>query len=120
MAAAAKAAYRTKQKRKRRGRDEIQSIRDALFDLLASENPMTVRQVFYRAVSAGVIDKTEAAYKSTICRLLGLMRREKVIPFDWIADNTRWQRKPQTFSTLESAFELTAQTYRRAMWDNQP
>lgn len=107
-------------KRVRRGRDEIQVIRDALFDLLESENPMTVRQVFYRAVSAGVIDKTEAAYKSIICRLLGLMRRERVIPFDWIADNTRWMRKPRTFSTLESALELTAQTYRRAMWDNQP
>jgi hypothetical protein len=122
MAAAAKAVYESspiKQKRKRRGRDEIQSIRDALYDLLHAENPMTVRQVFYRAVSAGVIDKTEAAYKSIVCRLLGLMRREKVIPFDWIADNTRWQRKPATFSTLESAFELTAQTYRRSMWDNQ-
>jgi hypothetical protein len=80
---------------------------------------MTVRQVFYRLVSAGVIDKTEAQYKNTICRLLGLMRRERVIPFGWIADNTRWMRKPRTYSTLESALERTAETYRRALWDNQ-
>lgn len=107
-------------KRPRRSRDELQVIRDALYDLLASENPMTVRQVFYRAVSAGVIDKTEAAYKSTVCRLLGLMRREKVIPFGWIADSTRWVRQPHTHAGLAAALELTAQTYRRAMWDNQP
>jgi hypothetical protein len=106
-------------KRKRRSKDEIAVVRDTLYDVLKEENPMTVRQVFYRMVSAGVIDKTEAQYKNTICRLLGLMRRERVIPFGWIADNTRWMRKPRTYSTLESALERTAETYRRALWDNQ-
>ncbi|MEN3335677.1 MAG: hypothetical protein V7641_5042 [Blastocatellia bacterium] len=107
-------------KRKRRGFDAIATVRDALYDVLSAEHPMTVRQVFYRLVSAGAIEKTEAEYKSTVCRLLGRMRREGVVPFGWIADSTRWMRKPCTFSTLESALELTAQTYRRAMWDNQP
>jgi hypothetical protein len=114
------AVYETRPiKRKRRGFNAIATVRDALYDVLSTEHPMTVRQVFYRLVSAGTIDKTEAEYKSTVCRLLGLMRREGVIPFGWIADNTRWMRKPRTFSTFESALELTAQTYRRAMWDNQ-
>src|SRR6185295_6764294 len=63
--------------------------------------------------------KTEAQYKNTICRLLGLMRRERVIPFGRIADNTQWMRKPRTYSTFESALERTAETYRRALWDNQ-
>lgn len=107
-------------KRSRRSRDEIAVVRDALFDLLQQENPMTVRQVFYRLVSEGVIEKTEQQYKGTVCRLLGVMRRERVIPFGWIADNTRWMRKPKTYSNLESMFELTAQTYRRDLWDNQP
>jgi hypothetical protein len=47
------------------------------------------------------------------------MRRSRVIPFDWIADNTRWQRKPQTYSSLQGALEMTAQFYRRALWDEQ-
>jgi hypothetical protein len=106
-------------KRRRRSRDEIAVVREALFDVLKEENPMTVRQVFYRMVSAGVIDKTEAQYKNTICRLLGLMRRERVIPFGWIADNTRWMRKPDTYSGLEAALEYTARTYRRSLWENQ-
>ena len=106
-------------KRPRRSKDQIAVIRDALFDLLEAENPMTVRQVFYRMVSLGVIEKSEAAYKGTVCRLLALMRRERVLPFGWISDNTRWMRKPDTYSGMESALEYTARTYRRALWDMQ-
>jgi Protein of unknown function C-terminus (DUF2399) len=71
-------------------------------------------------VSAGVIAKTEAEYKQTVGRLLTEMRREEEIPFGWIADNTRWMRKPRSFSSVEEAIRRTAQTYRRALWDEQP
>jgi hypothetical protein len=97
----------------------VGAIRDAIRAALEEDNPMTVRQVFYRLVSTGVIAKTEAEYKSTVVRLLGLMRREGAIPFGWIADNTRWMRKPRTYSSLESALRRTAETYRRSLWDNQ-
>ena len=70
-------------------------------------------------VSLGTIAKTEGEYKSTVVRLLGQMRREKVIPFDWLSDSTRWMRKPTSFSSLDEALRRTAQTYRRALWDNQ-
>ncbi len=94
-------------------------IRNALFDILNEINPMTVRQVFYQAVSKGVIDKTEGEYKGTICRLLGEMRQNGEIPFGWIADSTRWMRKPQTHSSLESMLRHSQRTYRRSVWDNQ-
>jgi hypothetical protein len=80
---------------------------------------MTVRQVFYRLVSNGVIGKTEREYKSTVVRLLGLMRLRGDVPFDWIADNTRWMRKPRTWSSLESMLARTSEAYRRDVWDNQ-
>jgi hypothetical protein len=86
---------------------------------LAADNPMTVRQVFYQLVSQGVIAKTEAEYKSTVVRLLAAMRRAGEIPFDWIADNTRWMRKPKTYSDVEQALQRTAEAYRRSLWDNQ-
>jgi hypothetical protein len=88
--------------------------------VLEDDNPMTVRQVFYRLVSAGVIAKTEAEYKQTVIRLLTEMRRAREIPFGWIADNTRWMRKPTTFDSLEDALQSTARTYRRALWQEQP
>jgi hypothetical protein len=97
----------------------MEAIEDAIYAALLEDAPMTVRQVFYRLVSNGVIGKTEAEYKSTVVRLLGRMRREGAVPFHWIADNTRWMRKPRTWSSLETMLQRTAEAYRRDVWDNQ-
>jgi hypothetical protein len=104
---------------KRRGKREIEDIKEAIYRALQEDAPMTVRQVFYRLVSAGVIAKTEGEYKSTIVRLLGEMRRRGEIEFNWIADNTRWMRKPRTYSSLENMLRRTVEAYRRSVWDNQ-
>jgi hypothetical protein len=113
-------SYRARSiKRARRTAGEIETIKSAMIDLLQDEHPMTVRQVFYQMVSRGVIPKTEAQYKQTVCRLLIQLRREGVLPYDWIADNTRLQRKPRSFQDLDDALEFTAKTYRRALWGEQ-
>ena len=62
--------YRSSPTRRRRSKAEMERIREALCEILEEDEPMTVRQVFYRAVSAGVVSKTEREYKSTVCRLL--------------------------------------------------
>jgi hypothetical protein len=80
---------------------------------------MTVRQVFYQLVSRGSIAKSETEYKSTVVRLLTDMRVGGELPFHWIADNTRWMRKPRTYSSLEDALLSTAHFYRRALWEAQ-
>ncbi len=103
----------------RRTRAEMLAIREALQRILAADHPMTVRQVFYQAVGRGVIDKTEGEYKQTIVRLLTEMRRAGDIPFSWIADNTRWMRKPRTYHSLRGMLEVTKEAYRRALWDSQ-
>ncbi len=104
-------------KRFRRSKADMESIRVELFQLIRGDQPMTVRQVYYRAVSAGAIDKTEAEYKS-ICRLLAEMRRSGEIPWHWLADATRWMRRPKTYSGMESALHETAQFYRRSIWND--
>jgi hypothetical protein len=63
----------------------MDSVRAAITRVLEEIQPATVRQVFYQLVSQGVVDKTEAEYKSTVVRLLTAMRRAKEIPFGWIA-----------------------------------
>jgi hypothetical protein len=97
----------------------MDAIRTDIYNVLAADNPMTVRQVFYQLVSRGAIGKTEAEYHQTVIRLLKDMRIAGEIPFDWISDNTRWMRKPTTFDSLRGMLELTKQTYRRALWSNQ-
>src|SRR5687768_12723877 len=80
-------------RRHRRTRAEMDVIRQALIDLLAEDHPATVRQMFYRLVARGIIAKTEAEYKGTICRLLVELRESGEVRFDWVSDNTRWMRK---------------------------
>jgi hypothetical protein len=112
-------AYETSPINSRRTKRDIETLRAWLYWLLYERNPMTVRQVFYQAVSAGVIAKTEQEYKGTICRLLTRMRKDDELPYSWIADNTRWMRKPKTHSSLQAMLEETAKFYRRALWQEQ-
>jgi hypothetical protein len=106
--------------KRRRTKAELGKLRAALYALLHGDHPMTVRQVFYRAVGIGLVEKTENEYKNSVGRQLVLMRRAGELPYDWVADNTRWMRKGRSFSSLEGALDLTARTYRRALWDTQP
>jgi hypothetical protein len=103
----------------RRTKAEIERIENAIFRALLADRPMTVRQLFYRLVSSGVIEKTEAEYKTTVVRLTGRMRRSGDIPFAWIADETRWMRKPNTHSSLADMLRDSAQLYRRSVWEEQ-
>jgi hypothetical protein len=88
---------------------------DALLDIAEEAQPCTVRQVFYQATVRGIVEKTEAGY-AKVQRMLADLRLDGALPWDWIADNTRWQRKPTTWDSLRDALEATAQTYRRSLW----
>jgi hypothetical protein len=77
--------------------------------------PMTVRQVFYQATVRDIVEKTEAGY-TKVQTDLTVMRRVGALPYDWLADNTRWQRKPRTFNGVEEALRATARLYRKNLW----
>jgi hypothetical protein len=89
-------------------------------DILAQDHPQTVRQVFYALTVRGLISKVEQEYHRTVIRLLVDMREAGLIPFGWIADNTRWMRKPSTFVGLDSCLKSTAKFYRRDLWEAMP
>ncbi len=81
--------------------------------------PMTVRQMFYRMSSIGQVAKTEPGYRQ-VQYALSAMREKKAIPYDHIADNTRWVRKPTSYSSLGDMLARSRDFYRRALWDTQP
>jgi hypothetical protein len=107
-------------KRERRTKDEIEHISQGLIDLLNESHPQTVRQVFYQMTSRGYVPKTEHAYRGTICRLLTELRLSHKIPFGYIADNTRWMRKPDTYDGVDEVLASTVRAYRRALWTWMP
>jgi hypothetical protein len=109
-----------KSKRSRRTKAAVTSIRHAIREVLEQDHPQTVRQVFYALTVRGAIKKQEIEYHRTVIRLLVDMRESGDIPFDWLADNTRWQRKPATFVGLDSCLNNTAKAYRRNLWAAAP
>jgi hypothetical protein len=110
-------AYRSSPiRRQRRSKAEMAAIRDGLYQIVAADHPMTVRQVFYRAEVAGLVEKSEGEYNATVARLLLEMRRAGELPYSWISDNTRWMRKPNTYTGLTDFIDRHHQTYRRDLW----
>jgi hypothetical protein len=103
-------------KRRRRTKTEIAELRAGLHAIVKANHPVTVRQTFYQASVAGLVDKTEAEYNSTVARLLLQMRRSGELPYSWIADNTRWMRKPTTYVGLAAFIDRHQQAYRRDLW----
>jgi hypothetical protein len=102
-------------KRLRATKAVVAERRRALYDIVADMQPMTVRQVFYQATVKGIVEKTEAGYTKVQTELV-LMRKSGDLPYDWLADSTRWQRKPRSFDGVEEALEATARLYRKNLW----
>ena len=60
------------------------------------------------------------AYRGAVCRLLTELRLSHKIPFGYIADNTRWMRKPDTYDGVDAVLASTVRAYRRALWTRMP
>lgn len=105
-------------KRNRRTKSELEDLKQALVNIVAESHPCTVRQVYYLAVSAGLIEKTEQAYGNDVQRLLAILRNEGRIPYSHIVDNTRWMRKPKSYDSIADLMDRTASMYRRNIWQD--
>ena len=102
--------------RRRRTKQEIEGFKAVIYAVCQEQQPMTVRQMFYQLASVHqVIGKTEADYKAT-GTWLTKMRLEGELPFHWLADNTRWVRRPDSYGSLSDLLAESAKTYRRALW----
>lgn len=105
-------------KRRRRTNLELETVDDAIITAVSTETPVTVRGVFYRAVSAGAVPKSEQGYAVVQRRLLHL-RRTGLVSYAAITDGTRLRLKPDSWTDLEQMLEDAASSYRRALWRDQ-
>ena len=104
--------------RHRRTNAELAQIDAAILDVAEAENPVTVRGLFYRVMSLGLVPKTERGYYVVQRQTLKL-RRAGVLPYGWITDGTRLRLKPLTWSSTQAALQNTAKMYRRDLWIDQ-
>jgi len=104
-------------KRRRATRAEMEERAEFLIDYAAEHGPVTVRGLYYQAEVHSVpgIDKTDSSYVKVQRQVLNL-RREGLMPYEDIADSTRWMRKPRSYDSAEDALQATAKLYRKNLW----
>jgi hypothetical protein len=83
-------------KRRRATKAEMEERAEFLIRYARDNGPVNVRGLYYQAEVNRLpgIDKTEGSY-SKIQRQVLKLRRDKRLPYDQIADSTRWMRKPR-------------------------
>lgn len=94
------------------------AIRNTVADLTRRFERMTVRGVFYQLETLGIVPKTIGGYRSVQMQVLK-MRRDGLLSWDFIADGTRWMRKPDTYDSALEALEATISAYRQNLWRSQ-
>jgi hypothetical protein len=104
-----------KRSRSRSTKAEAEVRRETLRNIVEAGRPMTVRQVFYQATVIGLVEKAETGYKKVQTDLT-VMRKAGDLPYSWLTDNTRWQRKPDSYGSIEEALQETAKFYRKDLW----
>jgi hypothetical protein len=110
------AAYEASRiKRRRATRAEVEERRASLWRITKQSAPATVRQIYYLATVAGLVPKTENGY-DIVQTDLTVMRKNGDLPYRWLADSTRLQRKPDTYGSVEEALNETARLYRKSLW----
>lgn len=102
-------------KRFRASKEEVRRRRQQLYSIISAMHPMTVRQVFYQATVLGLVEKSESGYTKVQTDLVQ-MRQSGALPYGWIADNTRFQRRPRTYDGVQAALDETARLYRKSLW----
>jgi hypothetical protein len=105
-------------RRYRRTQSELAEIDAAIYEIAETERPVTIRGLFYRVMSAGLVPKTEQGY-GVVQRQALKMRRAGALPYSWITDGSRLRLQPDSWSGVEAALTYTAQAYRRSLWADQ-
>lgn len=96
-----------------------QTLADAAQDILLDENPMTLRQLYYRLVSAGVLRNEHVEYRR-IGRVMTVLRECGHIPRTWIVDHLRQTLKLSSWSGLADYGESVRDCYRKNFWASLP
>lgn len=91
------------------------TLLSAAIEILEAEQPCTLRQLYYRLVSAGELPNAHAAYQR-LGKLMTRAREEGIISRRWIVDHVRATLKPLSWSGLEDFGDTVRNAYRKDYW----
>lgn len=76
---------------------------------------VTLRHLYYRLVSCGLLDKTEAGY-DRLCNYTKDWRLSGAMPYTALTDNTRYYHGVIRFGSPEEAVATTLKYYKKDIW----
>src|SRR5262249_1981610 len=94
---------------------ENRQLAEAAIPLLEAERPMTLRQLFYRLVSAGHLENSVKQYKR-LGVMMTRLRDYEDVPWRWIVDHLRQRQAPSSWSNLADFGEDVRESYRKDYW----
>jgi hypothetical protein len=94
----------------RRERRHVTELIDAAVDILDLEHPMTIRQLFYRLVSAGKIPN-QHKYYHLVSRVMTKAREDGRVEFDYIVDRSRPAYQPNVWEDAAGYAETVKKAY---------
>jgi hypothetical protein len=96
-------------------RSKNQFLNQQAVAILGQEHPMTLRQLFYRLVSAGTLKNAQAEYKR-LGHVMTRLREDGQVPLIWIVDHVRSTLKPSSWSGLADYADAVRGCYRKDFW----
>ena len=88
--------------------------------ICVENQPLTLRSVFYQVVSSGLKPSTDDEHYKAVGRVLKRLRREGIIPYNWVVDSMRSTVKPSSWSGLGDYLDSVKDCYRRDFWMQLP
>jgi hypothetical protein len=87
--------------------------------ILEIENPMTIRQLFYRLVSVGALANSRADYQR-LSVVMSKARNDGRCDFDWIVDRSRPEYSPNVWKDAAGYGADIQRRYPKDYWETQP
>jgi hypothetical protein len=88
--------------------------------IVQQAQPITGRGVGYKLFTAGLIASMERSEMQRVYRLLKEARKQEIIPWDWIVDETRELEIRSSWADPEHYTRCVINGYRRNYWNQQP
>jgi hypothetical protein len=95
------------------------SLIDAAVEILKRESPMIIRQLFYRLISAALIQNDRTSY-CMVSRVMKKARMDGRCPWEWIVDRSRPEYTPNVFTDRHQYAQVVKKAYRKDYWAMQP
>jgi hypothetical protein len=104
-----------------RGRHEkTQAMMDAIAALVTERKPITVRGIAYQLFAQGLIPSMAKAQTQAVSRVVVTMREEGALPWAWVVDDGRPERRAPSWDDPEAFMASVLQQYRKNFWLQQP